>query len=83
MKKTKKMEIGREADNQTYRCPKCGAENFEVTAHVTQDWKVDGYGNFLESLEDCVEVTHYPDDEDMWTCANCGHYAAGREFRCK
>lgn len=22
------------------KCPKCGAETFYVTAHVTQDWKL-------------------------------------------
>lgn len=66
-----------------YRCPKCGAEAFEVTAHVTQDWKIDSCGNFLECLNDCVEVTHSPDDDDMWTCANCGFSAEGRRFSVK
>ena len=64
-----------------YRCPACGAESFEVTAHVTQDWKIDCNGTFLESLNECVEVTHYPDENDIWDCANCGFSAAGREFR--
>lgn len=64
-----------------YRCPKCGAECFEVTAHVTQDWKIDGNCTFLESLNECVEVTHYPGEDDIWNCANCDFSAAGREFR--
>ena len=37
------------------RCPKCGCEIFYVTAHVTQDWKVDKNGGFLEVMDDCIE----------------------------
>ena len=62
------------------KCPKCGCTKFHATAHVTQDWEVDQNGNFVKSLNDCVEVTHFPDDEDVWDCANCGYSAAGSEF---
>ena len=62
------------------KCPKCGNETFYVTAHVTQDWKVDKDGEFMEVIEDCVDVMHFPDDWDMWTCTNCGHEAAGDKF---
>ena len=62
------------------RCPKCGCETFEVTAHVTQDWTVDANGEFLRCNNDCDMVTHFPDDEDMWTCTCCGYEAAGEEF---
>ena len=65
------------------QCPKCGYSVFGVTAHVTQDWLVDGDGDFLKSTNECVEVTHQPDDEDIWTCANCGYEAAGKEFNIK
>ena len=67
--------------NAKYRCPKCGAESFEVTAHVTQDWRIDSNGTFLQSLNECVEVTHYPDEDDIWDCANCSYSATGGEFR--
>ena len=67
--------------NTKYRCPKCGAESFEATAHVTQDWRIDGNGAFLQSLNDCVDVTHYPDESDIWDCANCGYSASGSKFR--
>jgi len=63
-----------------YRCPKCGGFHFGVTAHVTQDWKVDAQGNFAECTCDCVEVIHQPDNEDLWNCINCGFSAAGEEF---
>lgn len=68
--------------NSNYRCPKCGAESFEVTAHVTQDWQIDCNGTFLKCLDDCVEVTHYPNEYDIWDCANCGFSDRGQAFRC-
>lgn len=61
-------------------CPQCGSKSFYVTAHVTQDWKVDMYGNFLECIEECAEVTHLPSDEDIWQCANCGIDGSGMDF---
>ena len=57
-----------------------GAKSFEVTAHVTQDWKIDCNGTFLEALNECVEVTHYPDEADIWSCANCDFSAEGKSF---
>ncbi len=62
------------------RCPKCGGQEFLVTAHVTQGWKVDEDGAFIECTNECEEVTHTPDDDDVWVCAKCGHDAAGSEF---
>lgn len=53
-------------------CPKCGGTKFTTTAHVMQEWKVDGLGNFLEVTEDCLEVTHKPDDSNCWFCTECG-----------
>lgn len=64
-------------------CPKCGAMSFIVTAHVTQDWVVDENGSYLHTQEECGEVTHQPDDSDIWTCNNCGYDAAGAEFNRK
>ena len=65
------------------KCPKCGATAFEVTAHVTQDWLVDGNGDFIQEISNCEEVTHWPDDDDVWMCARCGYDAAGSEFNVK
>lgn len=64
-----------------YRCPKCGAQKFSATAHVTQDWELDGDGDFAEELNGCVETTHRPDEEDIWDCMCCGFSAPGKEFR--
>lgn len=61
-------------------CPKCGNKEFYSTAHVTQTWKVDTYGNFIEAQTECDETTHVPSDEDLWTCAKCGYEAAGKVF---
>lgn len=62
------------------RCPKCGGTKFLVTAHVTQDWYVDENGEFLETVKECDQVAHYPDDEDIWICAQCDHDGPGTEF---
>lgn len=61
-------------------CPKCGCDEFIVSAHVVQDWKVDSEGNFIEVIDDCSEVTHSPDNDDVWSCANCGYNASGKDF---
>lgn len=65
------------------RCPKCGNEEFLVSAHVVQDWKVDKNGNFIEEINSCSEVTHEPDDEDLWTCTKCNYETVGSEFNIK
>ena len=65
------------------RCPKCGADSFFVTVHVSQDWCVDGDGGFLECANDCIEITHKPNDDDIWECATCGYNGAGSIFNVK
>lgn len=67
-------------DDEFMRCPKCGGKEFLATAHVTQDWGLDESGAFQECLNECVEVTHSPDMDDIWTCKRCGHSAVGSEF---
>jgi len=52
-------------------CPNGCNAGFHATAHVTQDWKIDARGNFQQCLNDCIEVTHFPDFEDVWNCAKC------------
>lgn len=61
-------------------CPKCGCREFYVTAHVTQDWLVDTCGSYLKTENECVEVTHFPKDDDLWQCADCNYVAEGKEF---
>lgn len=53
-------------------CPKCGCKRFLVTAHVSQGWMVDETGDFIACTAECDEVIHRPDDDDIWTCDNCG-----------
>ena len=64
-----------------YACPKCGRDKFHVTAHVAQDWLVNEHGEFQETIDECSQVLHEPDDEDVWTCAGCGHDDAGSAFK--
>lgn len=65
------------------RCPRCQHDAFIATAHVTQDWLVDEEGEFLQCMNDCVETTHAPDDQDIWACSKCGYSGAGEEFNVK
>lgn len=62
------------------KCPKCGALSFYTSAHVVQDWLVDSDGNFMRCMDDCIEVTHFPDDDDLWECANCSYCESGDKF---
>ena len=66
--------------NSPKRCPKCGWPTFHVDAHIVQTWEVNWDGEFVRVVEECAQVTHRLDDDDIWTCANCGHAATGREF---
>ena len=65
------------------RCPKCGADSFFVIVHITQDWCVDGNGEFLECADDCIDIIHKPDDIDLWECATCGYEDRGAAFNVK
>lgn len=65
------------------KCPECGGKRFFVTAHVTQDWVVDENENWLNTYDECGEITHRPDDSDIWECYECGYDAAGSEFNVK
>ena len=62
------------------QCPKCGCRDFSVTLTVTQTWDVDEVGRLLRCTDDCKEVTHLPDDDDIWACKRCGHSARGALF---
>lgn len=53
-------------------CPNGCNRGFSTTAHVMQEWQVDGSGNYQDVLQDCLEVTHKPDFENIWTCMECG-----------
>lgn len=46
-------------------CPKCGCKEFTTTAHVMQEWKVDGEGNFIETVDPCLQVDYYPDPDNI------------------
>ena len=62
------------------KCPKCGCEKFYVTAHVVDEWIVDANGHYIETTAQSTEVIHYPDNEDIWVCTECGYDDAGSEF---
>ena len=53
-------------------CPHCGSTFFSTTAAVSQDWIVDCEGNFQEVECDCSQVIHDPDNDNIWSCIECG-----------
>ena len=65
------------------RCPECGGKQFTVTAHVVEEWLVDENGCCDQVIESCIDVAHYPDDGDLWTCFECGYEAPGYKFNVK
>ena len=67
-------------DGEILCCPKCGGKTFTATAHVTQDWELDDKGVFARCLNDCLEVTHEPNQDDILDCQTCGYSDAGRAF---
>ena len=62
-------------------CPHCGGKEFIVSAHIAQDWIVDEKGNFLSVSEECTDVIHYPDLEDIWQCTSCGAEVTGSDLQ--
>lgn len=56
-----------------WKCPESNKhKKFGVTAHVTQDWIVNEFGDFTSCTNVCVEVTHRPNKNDVATCVTCG-----------
>lgn len=66
--------------NEMLRCPKCGGTEFSASAHVVQDWIINSNGDCVSCRDDCVEILHEPDLDDMCDCEECGYSAAMREF---
>lgn len=68
-------------------CPCCGGTTFTTTAHAMQEWEVDAEGNFIKVTENCLQVTHNPDDDNIWVCTKCGAEAVivrdGKEMETK
>ena len=62
------------------KCPKCGCERFYVAVHVVDEWIVDANGHHIETTAQSTEVVHYPDNQDMWMCTECGYDDEGSVF---
>ena len=56
-------------------CPNGCNASFYTTGHVMQEWEVDEQGTFISVSEECIQVTHDVDYDNIWTCTKCG--AAG------
>jgi hypothetical protein len=56
-------------------CPNNPDHNrFVTVVHEMHEWVVDEKGDFVEDKE-CLEVTHDPDKDNIWTCYLCGAQA--------
>ena len=53
-------------------CPNGCATTFETSAHVMQFWRVDASGIFIEEINHHAQVSHGPDNDNSWTCMECG-----------
>lgn len=60
--------------NKIAICPKNKKhKKFITVAHVTEDWVVDGEGNFIQAVIDGYnEVVAQPHPGNIWTCYVCG-----------
>ena len=47
-------------------------KEFVTSVNVVADWKIDSKGNYLESLDDCVELIEGPNQYNTWECIECG-----------
>lgn len=61
-----------ERGNMYAKCPKDKShETFTTSAHVQQVWEVDKTGDWISTVDDCVEVAEEPTFENVWYCATC------------
>jgi len=62
-------------------CPKNDMhKTFVTTARVMQDWVVDETGSFMQVDKDCVQVDHYPEKGNCFTCRKCNAEAIVEEI---
>ena len=53
-------------------CPNNPEHNrFSTTAHVSQEWEVDRNGDFQSEIVSCLDITHYPNPQNLWICLDC------------
>lgn len=50
-------------------------KEFATTAHVSEEWRVDSSGDFLEVLSS-GQIVADPSPDNLWTCLTCGATAA-------
>lgn len=53
-------------------CPNGCNSQLATVATVQQDWKVDAEGGFVECLNEATETVHEPDNDNVWSCLECG-----------
>lgn len=58
------------------KCPKDSTHNrFMTSVTLAQDWVVDEFGEWVNSLAEVSVVVAGPDATTLWTCLECGEEA--------
>lgn len=50
-------------------------DTFITSVHVVQDWLVDRDGDWIQDVNDCVDVIRSVSPDEVWVCAHCGEIA--------
>lgn len=54
-------------------CPNNEAhDQFTTSVHVMQEWVVDASGDYIETSENFLQITHKPNPDNIWICHMCG-----------
>lgn len=53
-------------------CPNGCNSHFTTTGHIMQEWEVDCQGHYIQVTEECLQVTHDADFDNVWICTSCG-----------
>jgi len=58
------------------KCPKNSRhKRFKTaTAHVQQEWEVNNKGEYIKTINECIDVDHHPDEGDTFRCKTCDSY---------
>ena len=50
-------------------------DRFTTTVHVMQEWEVDSKGEYLDVVDDFMQISSPPDIQNIWICSECGEQA--------
>ncbi len=54
-------------------------KRFYTTVHITQGWEVDSNGNFIDTIQTCIDVIRKPNIEHLYECMECAEDAVAED----